>query len=147
MEGMISKEAVEIQQAHCNLWRIKKSAGRWAQYLATKLMEATHGQWLYPNVQVHDAIQGEEATKRKEELRNAITRQLDLGAEDLEEADQHLMKLLLKMDSLEESSGESQQYWLLAIVAAREACELRRRERGGREDSAGGRTARRGHVP
>ena len=147
MEGMISKEAVEIQQSHYNLWRIKKSAGRWAQDLATKLMEATHGQWLYRNVQVHDAVQGEEATKRKEELRDAITRQLDLGAEDLEEDDQHLMEMVLKMDSLEESSGESQQYWLLAIVAAREACELRRRESRGRENSAGGRTVRRGHVP
>ena len=118
----------------------------WAQELATKRMEATHGQWLYRNVQVHNAIQGEEATKRKEELRDATTRQLDLGAEDLEEDDQYLMELVLKMDSLEESSGESQQYWLLVIVAAREACELRRRERGRRVDSAGGRTARRGHV-
>ena len=98
MEGMISKEAVEIQQAHYNLWQVKKSAGRWAQDLATKLMEATHGQWLYRNVQVHDAVQGEEATKRKEELRDAITRQLDLGAEDLEEDDQHLMEMVLKMD-------------------------------------------------
>ena len=89
-------------------------------------MEATHGQWLYRNVQVHDAIQGEEATKRKEELRDAITRQLDLGAEDLEEDDQYLMELVLKMDSLEETSGESQEYWLLAITAAREACRLRR---------------------
>ena len=66
------------------------------------------------------------ATKRKEELCDAITRQLDLGAEDLEEDDQYLIKLVLKMDSLEETSGESQEYWLLAITAAREACRLRR---------------------
>ena len=46
-------------------------------------------------MQVHDAIQGEEATKRKEELRDAITRQLDLGAEDLEEDDQHLTEMVL----------------------------------------------------
>ena len=133
MEGMISKTAVEIQQAHYNLWRVKKSAGRWAQGLAIKLMEATHGQWMYRNVQVHDATQGEERTKRKEELRNATTRQLDLGAEDLEEDDQYLMELVLKMDSLEESSGESQEYWLLAITAAREACRLRRGGDGGEE--------------
>ena len=131
MEGMISKVAVEIQQAHYNLWRVKKSADRWAQGLSTKLMEATHGQWMYRNVQVHDATQGEERTKRKEELRDAITRQIDLGAEDLEEDDQYLMELVLQMDSLEESSGESQEYWLLAIAAAREACRLRR---GGNED-------------
>ena len=27
------------------------------------------------------------------------------------------------MDSLEDSSGESQEYWLLAITAAQEACQ------------------------
>ena len=85
---------------------------------------------MYRNVQVHDATQREERTKRKEELRDAITRQMDLGAEDLKEDDQYLMELVLKMDSLEESSGESQEYWLLAITAAREACRLRR---GGNE--------------
>ena len=100
-------------------------------------METTHGQWMYRNVQVHDATQGEERTKRKEELREAITKQLDLGADDLEEDDQYLMELVLKMDSLEESSGESQECWLLAIKAAREACRLRRRENEGEEESAG----------
>ena len=38
MEGMISKEVVEIQQAHFDLWRIKKSAGRWAKELVVKLL-------------------------------------------------------------------------------------------------------------
>ena len=82
---------------------------------------------MYRNVQVHDTTQGEERTKRKEELRDAITRQMDLDAEDLKEDDQYLMELVLKMDSLEESPGESQEYWLLAITAAREACRLRQR--------------------
>ena len=95
-------------------------------------MEATHGQWVYRNAQVHDATQGEERTKRKEELRDAITRQLDLGVEDLEEDDQYLTELVLKMDSLEESSGESQEYWLLTVTAARKACMLRRGGRRGR---------------
>ena len=144
MEGMVSKEAVTIQQAHFNLWRVKKSAGRWAQDLVIKLLEITHGQWLYRNVQVHDAIQGEEATKRKERLRDAISAQMDLGVEDLEEEDQYLMELVLKMDSLEESTGESQEYWLLAITAAREACRLRRREREREENSAGGNHPREG---
>ena len=107
-------------------------------------MEITHGQWLYRNVQVHDAIQGEEATKRKEKLRDEIAAQMELGVEDLEEEDQYLMELVLKMDSLEESTGESQEYWLLAIVAAREACRLRRREREREENSAGGNHPREG---
>ena len=61
----------------------------------------------YRNVQVHDAARMEERTKRKEILRKEIARQLELVIEDLEEDDQGLMQLVLKMDSLEDSSGES----------------------------------------
>ena len=74
---------------------------------------------------VHDAARGEERTKRKEILRGEIARHMELGVEDSEEDDQGLMELVLKMNSLEESSGESREYWLLAITAAREACRLR----------------------
>ena len=133
MEGMISKVAVEIQQAHYNLGRVKKSTGQWAQGLATKLMKATHGQWMYRNVQVHDVTQEKERTKRKEKLRDAMARQMDLGTEDLEEDDPYLMELVVNMDSLEESSGECQEYWLLAITAAREACRLQQGVNKGEE--------------
>ena len=51
-------------------------------------------------------------------MRDEIAAQMDLGVEDLEEEDQYLMELVLKMDLLEESTGESQEYWLLAIIAA-----------------------------
>ena len=70
-------------------------------------MKATHGQWMYRNVQVHDATQGEERTKRKEELRDAITRQMDLGAEDLEEDDQYLMELVLKWTHWKDHKGRA----------------------------------------
>ena len=52
MEGMISKEVVQIQikaedGGRCQLLVESWSAG-------TKLLEVTHGQWLYQNVHVHD---------------------------------------------------------------------------------------------
>ena len=58
---------------------------------------------------------------------------MDLGVEDLDEDDQCLMELVLKMDSLKESSGESQEYWLLAITVAQEACRLQRGKNGGND--------------
>ena len=36
--------------------------------LAIKLLEATHGQWLYRNMLVHDTVNGLKAAERKEEL-------------------------------------------------------------------------------
>ena len=61
----------------------------------------------------------------------------------MEEDGQGLMELVLKMNSLEESSGESREYWLRAITAVREACRLRRGE-GGEKDAVGDKQRREG---
>jgi hypothetical protein len=68
-------------------------------------------------VVVHNAISGTQATRRKEELQMEIQEQRDLGREGLREEDEYLMEI--NLDNLENSLGESQQYWLLAIRVAR----------------------------
>lgn len=62
------------------------------------------GQWLYPNVEVHDAIAGELATTRKEEIRQELEEQIAMGGEGLEEEDQYLLEI--NLDDIETSSGE-----------------------------------------
>ena len=54
-----------------------------AQGLITNLLEITHGQWLYKNVHFHDRVTGTLATKRKEELKEAILDQLYIGEEGM----------------------------------------------------------------
>ena len=88
-----------------------------------RLLEVTHGQWLYRNVQVHDTTTGILATQRKEKLQKEIEDQLALGGSGLEEDDKWLLEI--KLEDLETTSGETQEYWLLAIIAAREARLLR----------------------
>jgi hypothetical protein len=56
---------------------------RWGRERVTCLLEVTHGQWLYRNVQVHDRITGTLATPRKEELQMETERQQELGTESL----------------------------------------------------------------
>ena len=129
MEGMISKEMIEIQREHCSLDDIEITADQWAQGLITKLMEITHGQWLYRNVHVHDKVTGTLATRRKEELKEAILDQLYIGEEGLAEEDKYLLEINLK--DLEHTSGVKQHYWLLAIRAARRWQELQAMEEGG----------------
>ena len=88
-----------------------------------KLLEVVHGQWLYRCVQIHDTTRGTRATTEKEELQREIEAQMDQGWSDLLEEDQYLAEV--NLEDLEHSSGEKQQYWLLAIRAAREASRLR----------------------
>ena len=58
MEGMISSEALVIQAEYVDLGGCSLFLDNWAKGLAIKLLEATHGQWLYRNMLVHDTVSG-----------------------------------------------------------------------------------------
>ncbi len=88
-----------------------------------KPSQATHGQWLYRCIQVHDRVQGTTATQRKEELQREIEEQQDQGFDGLLEEDQFLREV--NLEDLESTSGERQEYWLVAVRTAREAGLLR----------------------
>ena len=92
-------------------------------------MQTTHGQWLYRNVHVHDKVTGTLATKKKEELKEAILDQLHIGEEGLAEEDKYLLEI--NLEDLEHTSGIKQQYWLLAIKAARKCQIIQNQEEGG----------------
>ena len=123
MEWMISKEIVRIQSQYLESSESRMTIRRWAEGLVIKLLEVTHGQWLYRNVHVHDFKSGDLASKRKEELRKALEDKLYQGEEGLEKEDEYLLDI--NLDTLDDSSGEDQAIWLLALKAAREAYQLR----------------------
>ena len=56
-----------------------------------------------------------------------IEKQQELGTDSLEEVDKYPMEI--KLEDLENTSGERQLYWLLAIRAARESIRLRTHNR------------------
>ena len=119
MEGMVSRRVVEIQAdffaVRSSSWKLDK----WATGLVTRLLEVTHGQWLYRNVLVHDKTNGQLAMIWKEDIAARIEEQLLLGHGDLLDEDQYLLGV--NLGDLRDSTGESQEYWLLAIQAARVA--------------------------
>ncbi len=84
-----------------------------------RLLEITHGQWVYRSFIVHDPVSGTIATARKEELLREIERQHELGDVGLLEEDKYLAEV--NLEGLEDTSGERQHYWLLAIKTARKA--------------------------
>lgn len=119
MEGMITEQLIELQYHFLTIRGSRRTIKSWATGLVIKLLEITHGQWLYRNVVVHDARAGTIATLRKEEIQREIEHQLALGEQELPEEDRFLLEV--NIEDLEHSSGERQEYWLLAIQAARKA--------------------------
>ncbi len=65
---------------------------RWTQGLILKLLEqVTHGQWIYQNIQRHNAVVGTQATLRKETIHWEIIQQMKLGKAKLLEWDHWMM--------------------------------------------------------
>jgi len=123
MEGMLSQEVVELQKYALVETESRLTIDKWAKELVIRLLEITHGQWLYRNVMVHDRTAGDIVTKCKEEIRKALEGHLELGEDGLEDDDKFLLEI--NLDDLGTSSGEDQTYWLLALEAARDARALR----------------------
>ena len=127
MEGMISKEIKCIQKSYLALSSYHLSIERWTSGLITKLLEVTHGQWLYRNVYLNDSISGTKVTLHKEEIQTEIEKQKELGTDSLDEGYKYLMEI--NLEDLENTSGEKQQYWLLAIRAESESGRVRAHNR------------------
>ena len=68
MEGMVSNEVITLQAEFIALGNCPLFINGWAKGLVVKLLEITHGQCLYRNVQVHDTVSGWKAAERKENL-------------------------------------------------------------------------------
>jgi hypothetical protein len=123
LEGMILTEITNIQRQYIAVNGSRMSLDKWCTGLITRLLEITHGQWLYRNYIVHDPVSGTIPTAKKEEFLLEIERQRDLGNADLLEEDKYLAEV--NLEEMATSSGEWQHYWLLAIQTARNHYALR----------------------
>ncbi len=121
MEGMVANGAMEIQEEYYRIIGTRTPVQKWAVGLTTQLLECTHSQWLYRNIIVHDRDCGTARSLRKEQILQDIERQLSCE-EDLLEEDRYLMEI--DVGDMLYTSGEQQEYWLLAVQAARKAKQL-----------------------
>jgi hypothetical protein len=126
MEGMISIRLVSLYAEHQEHTGEGISAEKWSSQLVIRLLEVTHGQWVYRNIQVHDEACGALRTREKEQLQADIEEQMQLGFNGFVAMDRSLATVAL--EDLESSNGDQQEYWLLAVRAARVAATLAREQ-------------------
>ncbi len=108
MEGMICTKMRHIQNEYHSREGMSTTSERWAKGVILKLLEATHGQWIYRNVQIHDNVAGTRATLRKEEIQWDIEEQMKMGTTGLLQEDQWMMEV--NLGNMENSSGEREEY-------------------------------------
>ncbi len=68
----------------------------WAKQLVIRLLEVTHGQWIYRNIQVHDETQGTLQTREKELLQREMEVEMELGFKGFLAIDCSLANVMLE---------------------------------------------------
>ncbi len=121
--GMVSSKLLPIQSAYLLQCKSSCNTSRWISGLITQLLQVTHTQWIYHCILVHDRTMGTLISAHKEDLLKEIEHQLTLGPESLAEEDEFLLEC--NFDKLTMTTGEQQDYWLLAVQAAQEASCIR----------------------
>jgi hypothetical protein len=124
LEGMVSTEVVTLVETLGFEEGSFTSVDKWMSVLITQLLEITHGMWIYRNLLIHDPDSGVLAIRRKEALQLEIEKQIALGGEGLAEEDQWMLEI--NLGDLEESNGEREAYWVVAIEAARNRHRIQR---------------------
>ena len=117
----LQRNRADSERTHAGLQASRLSAMKWGVGLVAKLLEVTHGQWLYRNIQVHDKISGTLVTLRKEMLQLEIEQQRELGTAGLLDEDCYLAEC--NLGDLEDF-WIKETYWLLALMAAQEGSRL-----------------------
>lgn len=123
LEGMVVRELFALVQVDTFQEGSTIAAEKWVKQLIQKLLELTHGMWIYRNLTIHDTAQGVLAVQRKEELQAAIEAQIAQGGDGLAEEDQWMLEVNLG-DLDERCTGVYEAYWLIAITTARERYKI-----------------------
>jgi hypothetical protein len=140
-EGMVCRSIWRIQELYMTMDGSNLSPEQWMVGVVMKLLKATHGQWLYRCIQIHNRLNGMQATLWKEELQREIESQQEIGMEGLMKEDQYLVEV--NLENLQSTTGERQEYWLVLICTAWEASILQGQHIARQRH---GRAPRRGHL-
>jgi hypothetical protein len=63
MEGSMLRHGLrELQEMYTTVEGLYITGGQWAMGVTIKLLETTHGQWLYRYIQVHEMVRGTQLT-------------------------------------------------------------------------------------
>ena len=73
IEGMVSSEILGIQKDFVDFGRCSLLLDVWAKELVMKLLEITHGQWLYRNMEAHNAVNGLKGMEKRRNYRGRLS--------------------------------------------------------------------------
>ena len=118
MEGKVAKQFLKIQRIHILSSNTLLTPQAWIRIFISKILDISHAQWIYRNYSKHHHQKGMLQLQAREDVLREISRQLELPPSEIPESAQYLLEIDHTQDGLD-GDFVDQQYWLLAIKAAR----------------------------
>lgn len=134
LHGRIPTSLRHFQQGYCASNNSRMNGADWAKAFVTKLLEISHGQWVYRNFSLHNKVKGHLALTEQAEVLNEIAVLSSSRPEDVPPNSQFLLEL--EVGRLDAQSLSQQKYWITAMKAALKAgrrCSPSNRDHGNRD--------------
>ena len=119
MEGMIPHSLFTLAEGHLEVSHDSPAATRWKQDFISQLLHMSHSQWIYRNYSLHNHTVGYLRLKQRDAILVEISRLAELDVEDLPPESQFLLEV--DFAALSRAPSDQQEYWVLAVKAARKA--------------------------
>ena len=130
MEGRITSQFYSMQNYHLTLSASYLNGGDWMKHFISKVLHLTHSQWIFRNFSYHDRRLGVLARRNKAQLLQKIETLAHTMPEDVPQDSKFLLEF--DFNKLVRGSTDTQEYWVVAIEAAKVAGS-RIRHQGRRE--------------
>ena len=110
---------MEMQASFMRMHGLPGCPKKWAETLSMKLLECTHGQWLYRNIIIHNKVDSTVQSLHNEHIIPLEIEAQLASEEPLSEEDQYLLEI--NTGDIWDGAGGFQEYWLLVIQTVRRA--------------------------
>ena len=117
MEGKLTREFRHIVKRQMIWADGHYTVGDWTRHLISRVLDMTHGQWLYRNAVIHERMEDGLTRNEQEALLLKMENQFEQGEDGLSQDDTFLLEF--DFESLWSKSGRQKKYWLQAIESAR----------------------------
>ncbi len=117
--GRIPLSLTKFQQAYCASFNSRMTGTDWAKALVTKLLNISHGQWMYRNFSLHNKTKGHLRLTKQAEVLSEIATLATSRPEDIPPESRFLLEV--EVITLDKQSLARQEYWISAMKAALKA--------------------------
>lgn len=117
--GRIPLSLTKFQQAYCASINSRMTGADWAKAFVTKLLNISHGQWMYRNFSLHNKSRGHLRLTQQAEVLSEIATLAASRPEDIPAESRFLLEV--EVITLDGQSLARQEYWIMAMKAALKA--------------------------